>query len=146
MFSFPDETTQEFRKTLTLIKELGGDTTLSLLRIYPGTRIEEIAKGRGILPKDFNWTKDDNELTCLKFLMGDIPVFRDRFGWFQIFRYLFLWSGSGQSYLNPVVLIPSLLRDIGTPKDFYKMILLGLAFLSVLFEKSINMMFGKTNG
>ena len=141
MFSFPDETKQEFKKTLDLIKELEGDTTLSLLRIYPGTKIEDIAKKRGILPKDFSWTKDDNALTCLRFLMGDIPVFRDKFGWFRIFRYLFLWTGSGQSYLNPFRLIPSLIRDIKTPKDFYKMILLGLAFVSVVIEKSVKKIF-----
>lgn len=143
MFSFPGETKQEFEKTLTLIKELRADTTLSLLRIYPGTKIEAIAKERGILPKDFSWTKNDNELTCLRFLMGDVPVFRDKFGWFQIFRYLFLWAGSGQSYLNPFALIPCLLRDIRTPKDFYKMMLLGLAFLSVLFEKFVKKMTGE---
>lgn len=135
MLSFPDETKEEFGLSLSLIKELGGDTTLSVLRIYPGTSIETLAKERGILPKDFSWTKDDNEFTFLRFLMGNSPVFLDKFGWFQIFKYLFQWSESGQGYLKPFALIPALLREIKTPRDIYKMFLLGSAYLSYKYDK-----------
>jgi radical SAM superfamily enzyme YgiQ (UPF0313 family) len=130
MLSFPEETREEFETTLSLIRELGGDTTLSVLRVYPGTNIESIAKTKGILPEDFSWTDNDNKYTFLRFLMGNSPVFLDEFSWFQIFKYLFMWSGSGQSYLNPFALIPALVREIKSPKDIYKLCMLGSAFLS----------------
>lgn len=137
MFSFPDETKEEFALSLSLIKELGGDTTLSVLRIYPGTRIEALAKERGILPKDFSWTKDDNEFTFLRFLMGNSPIFLDKFSWFHVFKYLFMWSDMGQGYLKPYSLIPELLKEIKSFKDVYKLCMLGTAFLAYKFEKLI---------
>ena len=55
--SLPDETKGELNKTINLMHELGGKASFSFLKIYPGTRIEEIAMEKGILPKDFSWAK-----------------------------------------------------------------------------------------
>jgi radical SAM superfamily enzyme YgiQ (UPF0313 family) len=135
MFSFPDETAEEFDLSLALIKELKCDSTMSPLRIYPGTQIEAIARERGILPKDFSWTSDDNNLTFFRFLMGNSPIFLDKFSWFDIFKYLFHWADMGQGYLKPYKLIPSLMGEIKSVKDVYKVMLLGAAFAAYNIEK-----------
>jgi radical SAM superfamily enzyme YgiQ (UPF0313 family) len=59
IISFPDETREDAEQTLNFMRRVGGIASMSLLRIYPGTRIEEVARERGILPKDFSWSRDD---------------------------------------------------------------------------------------
>jgi radical SAM superfamily enzyme YgiQ (UPF0313 family) len=53
IISFPEETLEDAEQTLRFMQKVGGVASMSLLRIYPGTRIEEVARERGILRKTF---------------------------------------------------------------------------------------------
>ena len=58
ILSHPDETEDDARESLRLIrewKESGGLVSMAIMHIYPGTRIETIAREKGILPADFSW-------------------------------------------------------------------------------------------
>ncbi len=58
MVSLPEETEEDARMTLEVIKELNEYTryiTLGTAEIFPGTELENIARRKGILPEDFTW-------------------------------------------------------------------------------------------
>lgn len=58
IFGHPTEIRTELRQTVKLINRLNPELTArSLMKIYPGTEIEGIAKKEGILPADFSWSK-----------------------------------------------------------------------------------------
>ena len=82
MVSFPDETKEDLRLTKNLINELlphTKDITMSATSIYPGTRLEKIARENKILENTFSWSQPFHsdiagELTAYP----DIPVFIDK--------------------------------------------------------------------
>jgi radical SAM superfamily enzyme YgiQ (UPF0313 family) len=60
MFSHPNETIEDLRKTLKFMDELSGyglkvSTVGGFTEIYPGTELELLAKEIGSLPRDFSW-------------------------------------------------------------------------------------------
>jgi radical SAM superfamily enzyme YgiQ (UPF0313 family) len=62
MYNLPGETLEDFRMTLALMEKLetyGKSIKCfgQITKIYPGTELESIAKKRGILPKNFSWSK-----------------------------------------------------------------------------------------
>lgn len=93
IISFPGETYQDASKTMELIKEIGGEVSLSLLKIYPGTKIEDIAKQKGILPKNFSWSKRQARLgLSLPAAYGSAPIFVDRLSWDEISQIMAEWA------------------------------------------------------
>lgn len=82
MASFPDETEKDLSLTKSLINELLSQTTsitLAATSIYPGTRLEEIARERKILDEDFSWSKPFySELSAKLSVYPDIPIFIDK--------------------------------------------------------------------
>ena len=70
----PTETMEEARLTLNLMEELGGDSSLGVLKVYPGTRLEQLAREKGILPDDFTWTrKAERRVVSVPAVAGDAP-------------------------------------------------------------------------
>ena len=57
MVGLPTETKEEALGTLDLIAELDGESSLGVLKVYPWTPLEHLAKERGVLPGDFSWTR-----------------------------------------------------------------------------------------
>lgn len=60
MISLPDETPEDFDMTLNLLKRLSKyiyHVGIQPTRIQPDAALVNIAKERGIIPKDFNWFK-----------------------------------------------------------------------------------------
>lgn len=96
--SFPDETPEEARQTIELMQELGGKPSLSLLRIYPGTRLEEIARQKGILPRDFSWSKQSNNTTLLPAIHGSTPIYKENLGWEDIIESAVFWAHEYKRY------------------------------------------------
>ncbi len=82
MVSFPDETEDDILLTKSLIGELLAKTrsiTMGVASIYPGTRLEKIAREKNILGNDFSWSRPyysdiSDELSAY----SDIPVFIDK--------------------------------------------------------------------
>ncbi len=59
MFSHPDETEEDVKRTLDLIDKLENFPNVTCAfqptMIFPGTELEKIAHSKGILPSDFSW-------------------------------------------------------------------------------------------
>jgi len=98
--SLPDETNEELNKTINLMHELGGKASFSFLKIYPGTRVEEIAKEKGVLPEDFSWAKksDMHKIFSLPSVQGDAPIFIDKLSLEELVKIGIEWAESPESY------------------------------------------------
>lgn len=95
ILSHPTETMKDVRKTMDLMYswEDKGQVSISILHIYPGTRLEKIANENGILPKDFSWSVDNRrEIITLPSAQGNVPIFLDKLTWEQISELLFEWA------------------------------------------------------
>jgi radical SAM superfamily enzyme YgiQ (UPF0313 family) len=83
MFSFPDETEQAAQETLKLIEKLEHigayiNCELQPAMIFPGTKLEKIARERHILSSAFSWYKDyESELNLELGQLSNIPLFTD---------------------------------------------------------------------
>lgn len=81
MFSFPDETakaTQETIKFIEKLENIGEYVTCELqpTMIFPGTKLEKIARDSGILPHEFSWYDPyDSDLNLELGQLTNIPLF-----------------------------------------------------------------------
>lgn len=132
--SHPTETPAELEETLRIMKEFEGKSqqSVSILHIYPGTDLEQVAREKKLLPEDFTWTKrHDSRIITLPAAQGDVPLFLDRLNWWHIGRILFQWSSSqGYSVGNK---IPAVLRNIRSYKDIFRYGILFICFLRYRF-------------
>ncbi|NQT84430.1 radical SAM protein, partial [bacterium] len=113
ILSHPGETYGDARKTFSLIHELEKDhqPSLSLLHIYPGTKLESIAKRTGILLESFTWSRRRIPgVFTLPALQGDVPIFRDQLTLEQIGDFLLEWAES------PAATDEALSRREGRPR------------------------------
>ena len=121
IFSHPEETKEDIEKTMDLIRNWPrpSSISLSLLHIYPGTRLEEIARDKGIIPANFSWTrKNDPRVTILPTAQGHVPIFIDKLSLQQLTEYIFQWR-SRQGYVLWKK-IPELLLSIRSPRDLLR--------------------------
>jgi radical SAM superfamily enzyme YgiQ (UPF0313 family) len=98
IFSHPTETWEEALETAAIIdryrKEV--EASVAVLHVYPGTPLEATAKGLGLLPEDFTWTKRyRSRVVTLPSAQGDVPLFLDKLTWSQVSELLFRWAMSG---------------------------------------------------
>jgi magnesium-protoporphyrin IX monomethyl ester (oxidative) cyclase len=128
IISFPDETIEEMYNTVNHMKKIGGKTGLNILKIYPGTQIEKIARERGVLPEGFSWgerkwTYQDS----LPALSGAIPYYIDKISWDELQKVLFIWAKMN----NIGLLKPLWLSIIGirSVNDVYRLFQLGLNYI-----------------
>lgn len=114
MISNPGETYKDALSTLEFMKKLKkykGKNELSILRIYPGTILEYLAKKKGILPSDFSWfSRKKRGVLTLPSVVGDAPIFLDKMSWFEIADILFRWAIEEQYPVRKKVL--KALKDI----------------------------------
>ncbi len=132
IFSHPTETWAEAQQSLRFIERIRDrvDITVSILHIYPGTRLEAYAKEKKLMPADFSWARRDRRMETLPAAQGDVPLFRERFTWGQIGELLFKWSaGSGKRSLWKK--LPGVLGSIRSWRDLGKYAALGLAYLRI---------------
>lgn len=98
IFSHPTETWEEARKTIGVIEQYKSriEPSIAILHIYPGTPLEQAAKGLGLLPRNFSWTKKyHSKIITLPEAQGDAPLFQDKLTWAQISELIFRWAQSG---------------------------------------------------
>lgn len=144
IFSHPGETKEDIEKTMDMIRTWPkpSSISLSLLHIYPGTKLEEIAKIKGILPKDFSWTKEnDPRITVLPTAQGNVPIFIDKLSLRELSGYIFQWrERHGYRILKK---IPEVILNIHSIKDLsrYFNILLGYIHYK-LFSRANNLSWG----
>ncbi|MBN2055915.1 cobalamin-dependent protein [bacterium] len=95
IFSNPTETMEEARQTMAMIKQYRdvAKASMALLHIYPGTRLESLARESGALPRDFSWThKGRADVPTLPAAQGDVPIFMDKLTWEEISVLLVEWA------------------------------------------------------
>lgn len=99
MASFPDETLEDVRKTLDFMKEIGGEPSLSFLKVYPGTKIEKIAKEKGIIPEDFSWVITSKDAVfSIPAIQGNAPIFIDQLSWEELSEIAMIWKTMRKDY------------------------------------------------
>jgi anaerobic magnesium-protoporphyrin IX monomethyl ester cyclase len=99
MASFPDETLEDVRKTLDFMKEIGGEPSLSFLKVYPGTKIEKIAKEKGIIPEDFSWVNTPKDaIFSIPAIQGNAPIFIDKLSWEELSEIAMIWKTMRKDY------------------------------------------------
>ncbi len=130
--SHPTETMANAQETIALMRELKtyapGDVTIGILKIYPGTELENYAKKNGFLPSDFSWAaEEDSRVILLPSVSGNAPLFLDKLKWEEINQILFQWRKI--SHYPIFKKIPGVLRDIRSFNDFKRILLTAKTFL-----------------
>lgn len=122
--SFPNEDLAEAHKTLELMQEIGGNPSLSIMRIYPGTKLEEIAHKKGILPKNFSWSKKlDHDTVSLPAIHGSTPIYKEKLSWEEIMELSMFWAHKFGRY--PLLRrAPKALKTIRSWDDFRNLMVL----------------------
>jgi radical SAM superfamily enzyme YgiQ (UPF0313 family) len=144
IFSHPTETWKEAKETLRIIEEIRGrsEVSVSILHIYPGTELEAYAREKGLLPRDFSWSKRDPRVPTLPAAQGDVPLFKDQFTWGQIGELISSYSvaSSKSSLLKK---IPQVLKSVRSARDLFRYFLMGLVYLRVKIKKKLRSGTGK---
>ncbi len=120
ILSHPDETDDDARKSMDLIRQCkadGASVSLAIMHIYPGTRIETIAYEKGILPRDFSWARksDLRRVQMLPAAQGNVPVFLDQLSWEFLSSCMFEWAEM-QNY-SVLRRVPKALANIRSMSD-----------------------------
>jgi radical SAM superfamily enzyme YgiQ (UPF0313 family) len=140
IINHPEEEIEDVRKTMSLIHELCDKnitTKLLPMKIYPGTKIEEIAREKRILPNDFSWTEGyKHETPHLSSVVGNAPLFFDKLSWRQTSEFLFEWAEM-QGY-SPLKNIPQALKSIRSFNDLERLSSMGKTYFKQRFIKPLN--------
>ncbi|OGW74691.1 MAG: hypothetical protein A2Z72_05460 [Omnitrophica bacterium RBG_13_46_9] len=84
IYSLPGETREDVAQTIALMKELGGKQPFGPTMILPGSRIEKIAKEKGIMPKDFSWSRISPYKYYDPTSNSFLPIFVENLTWNEI--------------------------------------------------------------
>jgi len=128
IISFPDETVEDMWRTVEFSKAFQGKSTVNILRIYPGTRIETMAKERGVLPPDFSWANEMFTLSnSLPALSGPVPLYIESIPWPELQKVLFQWAQDNHfSLWRPLFLA---IKGIRRPSDVFRLFQFGVTYL-----------------
>jgi hypothetical protein len=120
ILSHPGETEDDAHRTMRFIREWqsdGAPVSLAIMHIYPGTRIETIAREKGIIPEGFSWTSEDDSrrVPMLPAAQGHVPIFLDKLSWEFLSACMFEWARMrGYSVWKRM---PAALRSIRSVSD-----------------------------
>ncbi|MCE8429287.1 MAG: hypothetical protein J5U19_12965, partial [Candidatus Methanoperedens sp.] len=138
MASFPDETLEDVRKTLDFMREIGGEPSLSFLKVYPGTKIEQIAKEKGIIPKDFSWVNTSKEAVfSIPAIQGNAPIFIDQLSWEELSEIAMIWKTMRKDY-SLVNRFFSFMNNARSYQDFMQILVLIKIYVKLkILKKSV---------
>ena len=133
IFSHPTETWDEARDTMRTIEEYQDriEGSIAILHIYPGTPLEALARERGVLPRNFSWTKKRfSKIITLPMAQGDVPLYVDRLTWSQISELVLRWSfGAGKTPLLRKA--PQALKHIRSFGDLKRYAIMGWVYVKL---------------
>ncbi len=130
---FPGETLAQARQTLDFMQEVGGKSSLSFLRIYPGTAIEQIAREKGILEPEFSWADPTMKgSTSVGAAHGTSPLFLDTLSWEDMSRLSVEWAAREKIPLWKK--IPKALRSVRSLHELRMLSVTGRAYLRSLVD------------
>ena len=133
--SFPKETLEDANMTLTLMKELGGEPSLSFLKVYPGTEIERIAREKGVIPADFSWSQESSSaIFSIPAIQGNVPLFIDKLNWDDLTEIAIRWAEMRKDYsiFNRVI---DIVRNIRSYEDIKRIAI----FSKIYFKRKIGL-------
>ena len=136
--SHPEETDLEVQQTLDVMRRLKKykmvNVQFNVMHIYPGTRIEEYARAKGILPKDFSWSKRHDDLEMMTAFNSEVPVYLEHFDMKDIYGYLAEWSklNSERVWEN----VPQIIRNIRKPRDVVRLLEMTNAYARRLLSRA----------
>jgi len=126
--SHPTETYDEADQTIDLIKKLKGRSTLQILKIYPGTEVEGIAKKNGIIKNDFSWALMEDQTSPISSIIGDAPLYLERMSLAQVMG-LMSQAWTDVRGLGTLTIFRKVLAKITSPKELCTYVALGLPIL-----------------
>jgi anaerobic magnesium-protoporphyrin IX monomethyl ester cyclase len=133
IISCPTETYQEAHETLEFMKELGGENSINILKVYPGTRIESLAKQKGIIPEDFLWGHPNSQTVTMPSITGNAPLFIDQLTWEEICEILFEWTKISKYPIYKK--LPQALKDMRSFGDLKRLTTMGKIYIKQKFIK-----------
>ncbi|OGL45280.1 MAG: hypothetical protein A2161_01515 [Candidatus Schekmanbacteria bacterium RBG_13_48_7] len=140
ILSHPTESYEEGQATMELMEKWSKDfpVSLSLMHVYPGTKLEKLAYKKKILPEGFSWaTPEVKGVITLPGAQGNVPIFVDKLEWNQITEMMVKWA-SKQKY-SIWKRIPKVFRSIRSYDDAK----LYLTMAVVYFKLKINLFLGR---
>jgi anaerobic magnesium-protoporphyrin IX monomethyl ester cyclase len=131
MFGLPDETYEDGMMTVHFIKDVKdkiNDVALSAgCSIMPGTEVERYAIGKGLIQKDFDWTKvvyyPENRMNNRPIAVP--TLLQSQLGLNELNRLKFEYYGKGAVNWHN---IKSRLKNIKSPSDILNLAKLGFVF------------------
>jgi radical SAM superfamily enzyme YgiQ (UPF0313 family) len=108
ILSLPGEEWDDAKQTMAFIRGLSNrhEPSLSLARVYPGTKLEYLARANGTIPQGFSWTLNSRRAATFPG-QGNVPVFLDRLSWAQLSELLAEWieirRGASLRHLHQVI-------------------------------------------
>lgn len=127
IIGFPSETMKEAQMTLDLMREIGGQVSLSFLRIYPGTRIEKIAKEKNILTDNFSWSNLKSQKSIsVGAAHGQAPLFIDTLSWTELSQLAVDWAV--ESKISIWKRIPEAIKGVRSFSDLKHLFIAGKSY------------------
>ena len=128
ILSHPGETEEDANETMRFIREWkseGTPVSLAIMHIYPGTRIETIAREKGIIPDDFSWVSesDARRVPMLPAAQGHVPIFLDKLSWEFLSGCMFEWARMQKySVLKRIPKTIAGIRSISDLRRYWRML------------------------
>lgn len=141
MISHPSETKKNAQDTLALMDKLGGKNNLAITVIYPGTKIERIARANELLPEDFTWTKPLSTRYTLPSIRQRLPYFVDTLPWEEVCQFLFDWTSRQKYTLREHAL--RALKNIRSLSDIRKILFILMIYLKRPLKQGVYKIKGK---
>jgi len=125
IISHPTETYEEAIQTSDLIKKLKGRSTLQILKIYPGTKVERVAREKSILKKDFSWAISENHTSPISSIIGDAPLYLENMSLSQVMR-LMSYAWTDVRGLSTFGIAKKVIRKVTSPKELWTYLKIGI--------------------
>lgn len=135
---FPGETREDAQLTLDLMDEIGGQVSLSFLRIYPGTGIEKMALEKNILPRDFFWSDiKSQKAISVGAAHGQAPLFIDTLSWEELSDIAMAWALKSKVPLWRR--LPEAIQGVKSLADLKRLWVVGKSYIRKKFKIRVKM-------
>ena len=121
--NFPGETLEEAKETVAFAKEFGEPFLVTPLVIFPGTRVEAIAKENGCLPKNFSWADPHPRLKySLPGRITQVPMFVDKIPFSQVTDLIFQLESDRKRFFSLSKRIKEVIKNVHSLDDIFKLL------------------------
>ena len=123
--SHPSETYEEAQQTIELIRRLKGRSTLGIMKIYPGTVVERIARDKNILRKGFSWASETSDISPIPSITGNVPLYLENMSLSQVMELMsYAWTEVRKLSISRI--IRKVVSKLSSPKELWIYCAVGL--------------------